>query len=199
MSGLYVALDVEYDSDDKMILAGPMAELLYVRGLAFCKRTMSNGNISRAQLAVVGRGIPAAKKHADALVEVGAWVITPTGWHVAAWLKRNKSAEEIVDDRAARKAASVQANHNRWHTGPDGKPSQTCPICRPKTDPTPDPKPKPEPKGSHSHSQSHSQREGKDPTTITGSSSSARGDAADGGGDEFHSIGEILNFPRGAA
>ena len=45
MSGLFVPLDVEYDSDDKMIEAGPMAELLYVRGMAFAKRTGSDGNI----------------------------------------------------------------------------------------------------------------------------------------------------------
>jgi hypothetical protein len=197
MSGLYVALDVEYDSDDKMILAGPMAELLYVRGLAFCKRTMSNGNISRAQLAVVGRGIPSASRHAATLVEVGAWVITSQGWHVAAWLKRNKSAEEIRGDREAKKAASSLANHRRWHTGPDGKASQTCPHCAPSpdptSDPTSDPKPKPEPKGSHSHSHSHShsQRDTNPPP-----SSISRG-ACDDAAEEEAEVVSITTALRG--
>jgi hypothetical protein len=200
VSGLYVALDVEYDSDDKMILAGPMAELLYVRGLAFCKRTMSNGNISRAQLAVVGRGIPSASKHAAALVEVGAWVITPQGWRVAAWLKRNKSAEQIAADRATRKAASVQANHDRWHTGPDGKPSVSCPICRPNpdptSDPTSDPKPKPEPKGSHSHSHKPEGRDTIPPPPPSISRGAGRGAAEEERGGEIISISDAL---RGGA
>lgn len=176
MSGLYVPLDVEYDSDDKLILAGPMAELLYVRGLVFAKRTMSNGDISAAQLTVVGRGIPSAAKHAAKLSEVGAWRVTATGWHIAAWLKRNKSVDTIASERDAKKAASVKANHERWHVGSDGKPSVTCPLCHPIPDPKPDakpdpkpkpepegePKPEPEPEGEGSQSQRESQREGLD-------------------------------------
>lgn len=174
MSGLYVPLDVEFDSDDKLILAGPMAELLFVRGLAFAKRTMSNGDITTAQLVVVGRGIPSAKKHAERLVEVGAWRATPNGFHITAWLKRNKSVDAITSEREAKKAASAKANHERWHVGDGTKPSATCPLCHPQSDPTSDPtsdpKPKPEPEGEPkpegSQRESESEREG-----LNGSSS----------------------------
>ncbi len=167
MSGLYVPLDVEYDSDDKLILAGPMAELLYVRGLAFCKRTMSNGDITRAQLAVVGRGIPSAAKHASALVETGAWLDQGDRWHVAAWLKRNKSVAEIKQDKANKKVASEMGNHKRWHTGPDGHPKADCSLCFPNGNPTPDPTgdAKPDRKG----------REGKGEPEPEGSQREARG------------------------
>lgn len=170
MSGLYVPLDVEYDSDDKLILAGPMAELLYVRGLAFAKRTMSNGDINSAQIAVVGRGIPSAVKHAAKLVEVGAWRSTATGWHISAWLKRNKSVEAIDSEREAKKAASAKANHERWHVGEQGKPSASCPLCHPEPDPKADaksdPKPKPEPEGEGKPEGSQRERDG-----LNGSSS----------------------------
>lgn len=163
MSGLYVPLDVEYDSDDKLILAGPMAELLYIRGLVFAKRTMSNGDITRSQLIVIGRGIPSAKKHAEKLAEVGAWRATATGWHIAAWLKRNKSVEAIGTERDAKKAASIKANHERWHVGDNTKPSATCPLCHPTpdplADPKSDPKPKPEPEGEPKPEGEGSQRE----------------------------------------
>ena len=163
MSTLYVPLDVEFDSDDKLILAGPMAELLYVRGLAFAKRTMSNGDITRAQLAVVGRGIPSAAKHAARLVETGAWSATASGFHIAAWLKRNKSVDDITREREGKKAASIKANHERWHVGPDSKPSVTCPLCHPTSDPKPDPKWDPkeeeEPEGESKPEGEGSQRE----------------------------------------
>lgn len=169
MSGLFVPLDVEYDSDDKMIEAGPMAELLYVRGMAFAKRTGSDGNIRRSQLVIVGRSIPSAAKHAAALVRVGAWVETADGWHIAAWLKRNKPMAEIAADKHRRKAASQKANHDQYHTGPSGKPSTTCPLCAPISEPKSDastvpksapkgregkgePKPEPEPEGREENS-----------------------------------------------
>ena len=63
---VYVPLDVEYASDDKIIEAGPMAELVYVRGLAFCKRTLNDGEITRAQLAVVAVGISSPLRHVRA-------------------------------------------------------------------------------------------------------------------------------------
>jgi len=155
---LYVPLDVDYASDDKLIEAGPMAELLYVRGLAFCKRTMSDGVIRRSQLAAVGLGIPAAAKHAQRLVDVGAWAATPHGWRVVAWLKRNKSAAQIRHDGEAKKAASVLANHKRWHIGEGKDASPTCPLCHPKPDANPDANPE---TLSESTKQSQSQREGK--------------------------------------
>lgn len=178
MSGLYVPLDVEFDSDDKLILAGPMAELLYIRSLAFAKRTMSNGDITNAQLVVIGRGIPNAKKHAKKLEDVGAWRTTTTGWHIAAWLKRNKSVDAIATEREVKKAASVKANHERWHVGDTGKPSALCPLCYPTSYPKPDakadPKPKPEPEGEPKpEGEGEGEGEGKS-SSISGNSNSAR-------------------------
>lgn len=143
MSGLYVKLDAEYASDDKLIAAGPLAELLYIRGLAFCKRQMVDGIIKTNQLAAVALGIPSAARHAAALVEHGAWAPIDGGWLIAAWLKRNKSAAEIADDREARRVASVEANHAQHHVGTGKKRSPKCEICRaeraPKSEPQTEP------------------------------------------------------------
>lgn len=117
MAGLYVPLDVDYATDDKLIEAGPMAELLYVRSLCFAKRTMRDGQIARSQLAAVALGIPSAAKHAQRLVDVGAWTASKTGWTITAWLKHNKPAASIRADSEAKKAASLLANHERWHVG----------------------------------------------------------------------------------
>jgi hypothetical protein len=130
MAGLYVKLDAEYDSDDKMIEAGPYAELLYVRGLCFAKRTMLDGSISRGQLAIISRKIPNPTAQAQRLVAVGAWTATRQGWRITAWLKRNKSASTIGAESEAKRLASQSANHERWHVK-EQKPSATCPLCDP--------------------------------------------------------------------
>lgn len=171
MSGLFVPLDVEYPSDDEFIEAGYVAELLYIRALCFAKRKQTDGSITRSQLPSVALGIPAAKKHAQKLVDVGLWTTTDDGWNIPAYLKRNPSKEEIETTKALAKEAGERGNHERWHIGEDGKPSSKCRLCRadrigktsgnpigspmggsnrgrspvPDTDPVPHPEPYPDP------------------------------------------------------
>ena len=114
MAGLHVQLDVEYASDDRMVEAGLLSELLYIRALCWCKKNpKTNGSFTWAQLAVFAHGFKSPRACAAKLVETGAWEATPKGCRVAAWLKRNKSGEDIA---AAQDMASVlggQGNHER--------------------------------------------------------------------------------------
>jgi hypothetical protein len=138
MVGLHVQLDVEYASDDKLIEAGPMAELLYVRGLCFAKRTLTDGRITHGQLSAVAIGIPSPVKHARRLVEVGAWRATTTGYQIVSWLKRNKSAATVRAEADRKTKDSIAKNHKRWHVD-EAKTSPTCPLCYPERDPAVDP------------------------------------------------------------
>lgn len=138
MVGLHVQLDVEYASDDKLIEAGPMAELLYVRGLCFAKRTLTDGRISHGQLSAVAIGIPSPTKHARRLVDVGAWRATTTGYQIVSWLKRNKSAATVRAEAERKTKDSIAKNHKRWHID-ESKTSPTCPLCYPEQDPRRDP------------------------------------------------------------
>jgi outer membrane biosynthesis protein TonB len=130
MSGLFIQLDAEYATDEEFIEAGPHAELLYIRALAFCKRKMLDGRFTRNQLAAVALGIPNPRKAADALVAVGLWSVTAEGWEIPAWLKRNKPAAQIVEEREMRRMASVEANHAQHHVGEGKRPSPKCELCR---------------------------------------------------------------------
>lgn len=174
---LFVPLDVEYASDDEFLEAGPLAELLYIRSLCFCKRKMTDGKVKRSQLQVVAGNIPNAAKHAAKLVDVGLWVLDVDGWDVPAYLKRNPSKLEVETERDLAREAGIRGNHERWHVAPDGKPSAKCPICReqmvgspdrgakrgrspvPKPEPVPEPQPEPE---SSSRNSSTSLREPHD-------------------------------------
>jgi len=93
--GPYAPLSATYASDDALIAAGEKAELLFVRGLAFCSSADSDGYITDAQLIrVVGAGMRDAMRRAEALVSHGVWDRVEGGYLIRGWLKWNKSSEE---------------------------------------------------------------------------------------------------------
>ena len=123
---IFVQLDCDYESDARLVGVSLEAETLYVRGLAFAKRTLTDGHISDGQLDFISRKIKKPQVHAQQLVDTGAWARTERGYQITAWSKRNLSAAEVNDRRTTR---SAKANHARWHTGPAGTPSANCPLC----------------------------------------------------------------------
>jgi hypothetical protein len=115
-NGSYAPLSAHYYKDDAIAEAGPMAELLYVRGLAFCADVLSDGFISEMQLTrFVGVGIPKYRTHAERLVLVGLWEKAEpglfgtegTGFIVKSWPKWNLTKAEIQEK--ARKDADRKA------------------------------------------------------------------------------------------
>lgn len=94
--GAYAPLSASYYRDDAILEAGEKAEVLYVRGLAFCSDAMCDGFISDRQVtAVLGVGMRDAMRRAQALVDVELWERVDGGFMVRSWLKWNRSAEEI--------------------------------------------------------------------------------------------------------
>lgn len=97
-NGSYAPLSAHYYKDDAIDEAGEAAELLYVRGLAFCADVLSDGLISDRQLVrFVGVGMFDATDRAARLVEVGLWERTDGGYRVRSWLDWNRSREEITE------------------------------------------------------------------------------------------------------
>ena len=99
-NGSYAPLSARYYKDDAIIAAGERAELLYVRGLAFCAEVLSDGFISDLQLSrFVGAGMTGVKARAGALVDSGLWFRDEDrgGYLVTSWLKWNQSKDEISE------------------------------------------------------------------------------------------------------
>lgn len=141
----YVRLQWNYFQDEKIMKAGGRAELLYVRGLAWCAYTLSDGQIKRYELTWVGRGLSQVSARSRQLVVHGLWAPAEDGdgFVIVNWSKHNRSAEEIIAARhqdADRKKATrsgrsprgVQADKNArpaglqppdTDTGPDRTPS----------------------------------------------------------------------------
>jgi hypothetical protein len=115
--GNYVPLDVNYPRDRAIRRAGPMAELLFVRSLAYSKGARSKGFIPDYDLPVVavglvGEGLPPVEDSVDALVREGLWVEVEEGWRIRSWDPWNG------EDDARRESQSTggsQGNHQRWH------------------------------------------------------------------------------------
>lgn len=128
MAKLFVPLDVDWASDDKILAAGPVASYLFLASLGFAKRTMSDGRIARAQLLAIAPGVPNAAKHAATLVEVGLWNVTSEGWTIPSWLKSNPSRAHIEAASELASENGVRGNHIKHHVN-EGKPSSKCKLC----------------------------------------------------------------------
>ena len=128
-NGSYAPLSAHYYKDDAVDEAGLDAELLYVRGLAFCADVLSDGFISDRQLVrFVGVGMTDAMDRAKRLVAVGLWEVVDGGFVVRSWLDWNRSRAEITDYQAkdaARKARSARPRTDS--DPPDPEPPPTPP------------------------------------------------------------------------
>ena len=96
--GSYAPLSAHYYKDERIALAGEKAELLYVRGLAFCAEVLTDGFIADVQLdRFVGVGLTNPRARAKTLADLGLWLRDDErgGYTVSAWLNWNRSSEEI--------------------------------------------------------------------------------------------------------
>lgn len=119
--GNYVPLDVNYVRDAAIRRAGPMAELLYIRSLAYAKGAKTSGQIPDFDLEVVGVGLPKIKVAAAKLAEVGLWIRLEDGWFIRSWERWNAEAEAVS-------AGARLGNHVRWHVQ-TGKYDSGCEHC----------------------------------------------------------------------
>ena len=123
--GIYAALSAHYFDDVAVMEAGEDAELLYIRMLAYAARQPENegfihDRVIASRLGIVPResgdgtgNVPGtdAGSRAGKLAEVGLLTREGGGYRITAWLKWNKSAEEMGRERTRdqqRKQASVQ-------------------------------------------------------------------------------------------
>jgi hypothetical protein len=133
----WVRLDDGFTEHPKVVEAGPMAAWLYVCGLTYCARNLTDGVLPNAQIT---RLLPTRSVHALAqkLVDVGLWETTPGGFRVHDYLIYNASREQTLALRQQKaeagrkggwqKASNVLAERQASGTTPVPKP-QPVPIA----------------------------------------------------------------------
>lgn len=112
-NGSYAPLSAHYYKDDAVAGVGEKAELLFVRGLAFCADVLSDGFISDVQLTrFVGVGMRDVKARATALDQSGLWIRDDDlgGYWVRGWEKWNYSKAEI-QERLQRDSERKRGDH----------------------------------------------------------------------------------------
>lgn len=126
--GNYVPLDVNYARDAAIRAAGEAAELLFVRGLAYCKSARSDGFIPEYDLPVVAVGLRSVSKRVTALVSHGLWRPVDGGWVVRSWSRWNKPVAVETAFVETQAQHGSKGNHERWHAA-RGRIDSDCEYC----------------------------------------------------------------------
>jgi hypothetical protein len=96
----WVRLDDQFCDHPKIVEAGPLAAWLYVCGLSYCSRQLTDGFIPAGQVRKLA-DVDNAGDLSDRLVAAGLWDRVDGGFHVHDYLEYQPSAEKVKADRAA--------------------------------------------------------------------------------------------------
>jgi hypothetical protein len=135
--GEYVPLSVSAMDDDAMLVCDPGAELLFYRAMQVAGQLPTDGYLTEAQIvhrAGARLGTPAkVKALLRQLVQAGPVVEVDGGYQLRAWLKWNKSAQEL-----GRKRANDRERKRAERSGQPPDDGGSPPSVRADTDGTPD-------------------------------------------------------------
>jgi hypothetical protein len=129
---MWVRLDDAYYDHTKVVHAGPLAELLWVRALAWCNRNRSRSTdgvvptdiVYRlasfcGRLAIDGDSVSPSDL-ARSLVREGLWVEVQGGYAIHDYTEYQRTLDELEDISAKRSAAGRKGAESRWGSNPDG-------------------------------------------------------------------------------
>ena len=120
---LYVPLDVNFFDGDGAGLSDE-AQLLFLRIIALSKRMMSDGRITRAQIARIAPAMDATV--CDELCESQLCFCDESAIVVRSWAEWNDTASAIEERAEVKRSAGTLGNHKRWHEAR----GLTDPRCR---------------------------------------------------------------------
>ena len=125
---MFVPLDVNYPRDPRLRKAGPDAELLYIRGLAYAKGGETDGMVYDYDLDVVAVGLPRVQGRIAALEREKAWERREDGWFICGWFKWNEPTAKLREQKRKRAEGAAKTNH-RKHTETGHPYVSGCLIC----------------------------------------------------------------------
>ena len=114
MSRPWVKIDATYVEDDKIMAAGALAELVFIRSIAYCRRRFTDGRISPAAVLSLTLGVPESSATlVEALVANRLWVVDDGGgWRVVNYDRWQMTTEKLAND-AERKRADREKRQKR--------------------------------------------------------------------------------------
>lgn len=125
---MYVPLDVNFMRDPRIRRAGPEAETLYIRSLAYSKGGGTDGEVPDYDLEVIAVGLKNITARVNALVREGAWEIRDGGWYITGWLNWNEPVAKLRNRKTKQQEGAAKTNHKK-HID-NGHPFfGTCAVC----------------------------------------------------------------------
>jgi hypothetical protein len=95
----WIRLDDQFPDHPKVLAAGPAAAWLYVCGIGYCNRLLTDGRIPAGQVRKLA-DVDNAPELAARLVDVGLWEATEDGYIIHDFLEYQPSAEQVKAERA---------------------------------------------------------------------------------------------------
>jgi len=116
----WIKIDDQFADHPKVIAAGPLAAWLYVCGLTYCGRYLTDGWIPDGQVRKLA-DIDDAAAQVQRLVDVGLWERVDDGYIVHDYLEYNPTGEKVRAERAANARRQAEwRERNRQDNGQFG-------------------------------------------------------------------------------
>lgn len=96
----WIKLDDSFPDHPSILAAGDLAGWLYVCGLCYCSKHLTDGFIPDGALARL-TGLSKPRALAAKLVELGRWEVVEGGWRVHNYAARQRSRAEVENVRAS--------------------------------------------------------------------------------------------------
>jgi hypothetical protein len=123
---IFATIDVHYFDDDKVLASGS-AWQLHLAAILTCKRTLSDGMLTRRQLErIAPESLSDTSDAIATLIDVGLFEEIGEYIYVASWDTWNDPAADVE----ARSKGGRMGNHKRWHVG-RGIKDPGCEWCFP--------------------------------------------------------------------
>ena len=125
---MYVPLDVNFMRDPRIRRAGPDAEILYVRSLAYAKGGGTDGKVHDYDLEVIAVGLKNVTNRVNSLVREDAWQVQEGGWYIAGWLNWNEPVAKLRHRKTKQQEGAAKTNHGK-HQANSHPFFGTCAVC----------------------------------------------------------------------
>ena len=151
----WVKLDDQFSDHPKVLEAGPLASWLYVCGLTYAAKHLTDGFIPSGKIRALA-DVDNPQALADKLVATGLWDRVDNGYIIHDYLEYNPTSEETKRKRAAnaKRQAEYRGKQGRYETKSNGvsngttnNATDTSVTSAPSPYPSPTPLPNKEKKG----------------------------------------------------
>jgi len=114
MTRVWVKLDATYVEDEKVMAAGALAELVFIRSIAYCRRRVTDGYVSAAAVKSLTLGVPDAPETlVEALVVNELWDVCDGGWTVRNYEVWQQTKAKLALDAERKRADREERKKER--------------------------------------------------------------------------------------